>query len=299
VRILDFYSHQGHQYEFFKGDHTYTLLGSDNKCPNWNTLHRPKNKNVLFRSLEETSDMVFDIVMYRSSSDISVVNMHRKRGAKIIFVSQTTFCPEVRMDVDAIVWNSSKAMRDFSNKFNCRSEYIVHGYDPSEFKPISCKKNHRVLSLANAFKSRGNLLGYDVWSKVKSKTGICDVYGHNNEDIRSKRVETFDDQIKIYSKYSMYLNTTTHSAMPRSRAEAMMCGMPIITTKNYGIEKHVYDSECFYIKDEYQAISAINKLLSSESLQEEYSKKSRNAAIREFSLSGYLSKWNNLFEDIL
>jgi len=300
MKVLDFYNHQGHQYEFFKLGFDFYLLNPSLSAPLWNYNHRPLNGNVNICSLEDIINQDFDIVMYRTGSDEALLSLYRSRGSKLVFVSQTTFEPTPSIMPDAVVWNSHVPFSKYRDKFSCSNHYIPHGYDPEEFCPLeNVSKNGRVLSLANMFKKRDDLLGYSMWNKINKQTGICDVFGHHNEDIGAKRISSFEDQILKFSQYSIYLNTTLHSAMPRSRAEAMMCGMPLVTTKNYGIDLHVMPDECFYIRSEDEAVNAINKLLNDDNLYEKMSLASRSAAKREFSLASYLKKWNKVFEEIL
>lgn len=293
MKVLDWYNHQGHQYEFFKLGFDFFLTTKNLTNPSWNESHRPLNENVTISNLERLIDVDFEVVMYRTGCDETLVKKMQRRGAKIIYVAQTTFKPEISLMPDAMVWNCRAVMRKFKKHFDCKHYDIVHGYDPEEFKPIDIEKNGRFLTLANSFKKRGDLLGYDMWKNINGSEDRCDVFGHDNEDIGAKRINTFDDQIRIFSEYSAYLNTTLHSAMPRSRAEAMMCGMPLITTKNYGIDEYIKPNECVYISNHRDAITNIRNCDFAE-----LSKRSREAAIREFSLEKYLKRWGNVFSSL-
>ena len=296
MKVLDWYNHQGHQYEFFKLGFDFFLTTRNLRDPKWNTLHRPLNDNVIISNLERLTDVDFDVVMYRTGCDETLVKKMQRRGAKIIYVAQMTFKPEIALIPDAMVWNCRAVMRKFKKHFNCKHYDIVHGYDPEEFKPIDVEKNGRILTLANSFKKRGDLLGYDMWKNISNYKNNCDVFGHDNEDIGAKRIETFGDQLRVFSEYSAYLNTTLHSAMPRSRAEAMMCGMPLITTKNYGIEDYIKNDECIYIHNHKDAINSLKHISNLDF--SELSKKSRDVAIREFSIDKYLKKWKSVFSNL-
>lgn len=296
MKILDWYNHQGHQYEFFKLGFDFFLTSSDLSEPVWNTDHRPLNKNVTLSDLERIIDVDFDVVMYRSGCDELLIKKIKRRGAKVIYVSQTVFEPELKIKPDAMVWNCKSVMMKFKKNFNCKHYAIVHGYDPEEFRPIDVEKNGRVLTLANAFMSRGSLLGYDIWKRAALTSGRCDVFGHGNEDIGVGRISSFADQIEIFSKYSAYFNPTLHSAMPRSRAEAMMCGMPLFTTKNYGIEEYIKDNECIYVDKNSNFEKIFSEL--SKSKYEYFSNKSREVALREFSLYRYLNNWSSVFSNL-
>lgn len=299
MKILDWYSHQGHQYEFFKLDHDFFLLDRSGRLPEWNSDHRPRNVNVSFCDLSMILDCKFDIVMYRNSSDEQLVEIMKSRGSKIIYVSQTVFDPMPKVKPDAIVWNSIGAMIKFSKNHACESFDIVHGYDPKEFRFDGADRNGKCLTVSNHFKDRGDLLGFDMWKYCNKNIKGLDLYGHGNGNLGLGRIKNFKEHIDILNNYSVYLNTTTHSAMPRSRAEAMMCGMPLVTTKNWGIEKYIRDDECFFVRSKEEACNAINNILSNDSLRDRLSKASRDCAIREFSLNKYKKSWNKVFERVL
>ena len=299
MKILDWYNHQGHQYEFFKINAEFRLLGRSGNIPFWDENHRPKNKNVKLCDLSMILDDRFDFVMHRSASDEHLIDIMRSRGSKVIYVSQTVFDPEIKKTPDAIVWNSPEAMRRFSSKYKCPSFSIVHGYDPDEFAFLDKERNGRVLTVANSFKKRADILGFDMWEYCKNKTGLVDLYGHNNEGLGFGRIDNFSNHINILNTYSVYLNTTTHSAMPRARAEAMMCGMPLVTTKNWGVGKYIREDECFFVRSKEEACDAINNILSNDSLRDRLSRASRDCAIREFSLNKYKKSWNKVFERVL
>ena len=175
----------------------------------------------------------------------------------------------------------------------------MHGYDPDEFTFLGKEGNGRVLTVANSFKKRADILGFDMWKYCKNKTGLVDLYGHDNEEIGFGRIDDFVSHIDILNTYSVYLNTTKDSAMPRARAEAMMCGMPLVTTKNWGVDSYIRDSECIFVNNKEEALLAINKILNNDSLRDRLSKLSREVALREFSLNKYKKSWNKVFERVL
>lgn len=301
-KILDWYVHQGHQYEFSKLNHKMYLVGVDGEPPDWNRNHRPLRDNVIPISELEARRMKFDVVIIRSPISRKRYLPYINSGAVPISVVQTTDCFDLPPECRFVVWNSLDVMNKFKDKYrNKEHNYIVHGYDPNEFKPISIEKNGKVLTVANVFKGRSHIMGYPLWEHVNRKLKNLEVVGHGNLDIykRSKEASTFEELIEIYNRYSVYFNTTLHSAMPRSRAEAAMCGAPIVTTNNYDIGRYFKNNESAILtnnKDEI--IAGIKKLLSSKQMREDYGGKAREVAIKHFHINDFLSKWNSVLERV-
>ncbi len=298
LNILDWYVHQGHQYEFFKGNHNFYLCGIDKNTPDWNSNHRPLNNNVKLITEEAAKRMQFDVIIVRSP-------IAEKRYRK--FVRPWTACVAVMQTVEPfnlpayvkhVVWNSSCVMRDFSFSGK-RNIYIPHGYDPNEFKKIDLEKNGKVLSIANLFKKRSKIMGYSIWDYIDKETNLCKVVGHGNKKIGASRAKTFDELITIFNTYSVYLNTTIKSAMPRGRAEAVMCGMPLVSTDNYEISSYFkHNKNAIISNNKHELLIGVNKILNSQQMQEDYGNMAREIAIKYFHINDFLDRWESIFTEL-
>ena len=83
--------------------------------------------------------------------------------------------------------------------------------------------------------------------------------------------------------------------MPRSRAEAMMCGTPIVTTPYYDISEYIVHGENGFIaENHYDMIEFSNKIIGDSALFESLCKSSRKSAIEFFGLKRYLDDWIEL-----
>ena len=299
MKILDWYNHQGHQYEFSKIGHEINLVGLDGKKPLWNINSRPLRDNVNLVDIHEGIKSEPDIIMWRRGTDYKWAKRMVKFGAKCIGVAQTTYFDYlVPKFVSILVWNSKHAMEKLYKNYPwCEHVYIPHGFDPDEFKNIPGERNGRILSVSSKFKERGKILGLGMFLHVSKSTQLCDLYGHDNNDLAEDCgfANTFEDLISIYNRYSVYLNTTIESAMPRSRAEAMMCGMPIVTTSHYDISEYIEHGHNGFIADNSSdMIKACQKILKEKKCFEEMSLRSRETALKHFHIRDYLKKWNNL-----
>jgi glycosyltransferase involved in cell wall biosynthesis len=298
LRIMDWYVHQGHQYEFFKTGHKFFLSSVGGEIPDWNTNHRPLNKNLRLCRESVQLKTKFDVVIVRSPLHKFRYNPFLSRNAVPVAVVQTTEPFNIPEWVRHIVWNSKFVMSKWKSRFpKSKHFYIPHGYDPDEFVKRDFDKNGRILSVLNVFKDRSYFLGYDIWKGVSSETGLCDIVGHGNDGMKESagRADSLDELIDIYNKYSVFFNPTAHSAMPRSRAEAMMCGAPIVSTDNYDIGSYIrHRKDGFLTNDPGKLVKYLNLLLNDEDLAGEFGNRAREVAIREFHIKDYIDRWNSL-----
>jgi len=301
-KILDFYVHQGHQREFFKLDHDFYLTNHDGSIPNWNTAHRKLNNNVKLINLEK-NNIEFDAVMVRTPINPKLYLNYLKNGTKGIGVIQTFDPIKFHNSVNNIVWNSKIAMNNHIGFFKNKKEYnIVHGYDPDEFTDMKLDRNNEILTVANVFKKRSKVMGYNIWSTANKKLGGIQLVGHGNLDIpgSKKEVSTFGELIKLYNTYGIFFNPTTKSAMPRSRAEAAMCGMPIVTTGFCDFSFYFKNKKDAFISNNTdELIRYLKQLKDNKQMRVEYGLAAREAAIKNFHLKDYLSKWQSVITDAM
>lgn len=300
LNILDWYCHQGNQYEFFKTGHNFYLVGVDGKVPDWNKNHRPLGSNVKLISEEEAKDLRFDIVIARSGiKNHKRYSRFTERGSILVGTIQTTVVPQIPKECRHIIWNSNDVMKRFSRDFPSKSHYyIVHGFDPDEFSKINLPKNGKILTMVNHFKSRGEYTGYDLWVEVTSKLSNCDLIGPGNEDIdkRIKGLDSFSDLIKAYNSYSIFFNPTSSSAMPRSRGEAAMCGMPIVSTDNFDVKNYFQNNKSAILSNNVvELVASLRLLRKNESLRAELGEAAREVAIKNFHIKDYIRKINSVF----
>jgi glycosyltransferase involved in cell wall biosynthesis len=304
MKILDYYCHQGHQYEFFKTGHEFYLTGLDSLKPNWNTAHRPLPPNVTLIDEKSAHNIKFDVVIVRSPLNLKRYERFMRRGAVPVAVAQTTSPYPVSPKVRHMVWNSLDTMNKHSGYYHRRVKhhYIVHGFDPDEFHPIpSIERNGRVLAISNVYKARNHFLDYNTFHRVSNKLQVCDVVGHGNDDIPEAIGEatTFEELVLYHNMYSVYLNTTIRSAMPRGRAEAAMSGMPICSTCNYDIGRYFTHNKDIVFANNYpEMVRELNKLLKNPKLAAEIGARGRETAIKHFHINDFVGKWNSIFESL-
>ena len=238
LKILDFYCHPGHQYEFFKLNHKFCLLGRRGQKASWGHRYRPKRDNVSILSPNNIGND-FDLIIVRSTIR-KKIGKYIDKNTLAIGVMQGVVPWRMPKCVRAVVWNSKSSMIKHKSFYPDKKHfYIPHGFDPNEFRLLNLNRNNRAMSVYHEFRKRSDFLGYKKWKNINNKAKVCDVYGLGNDDIGGKGVaRSFEELINIYNTYSIYLNTAMRSAMPRARAEAAMCGMPIISVNDGDIKRY-------------------------------------------------------------
>ena len=305
--IADWLVHGGHQYEFFKTGHTFYCTNPDGSKPDPNSLGRPISKNVTYLKDVQLREKKVNIIMVRAGQ-IGHQLYSRLREKYIynnpvgIAVMQTFRPYPVPTWTRCIVWNSDYCMLKHQDEFPRQKHfYIPHGFDPNEFVYLNLPRNGKMLAAGSLFKQRNNVLGYNEWRWIADRlNGRSSLIGHGNDEPEDIGSHELSKLVKIYNEHSVFLNTTTHSAMPRTRAEAMMCGMPLVSTINYGAESYLVDGKnCIAANTKEEMLAGVKKILSSSSMQEDLSAAAREMAIKYFHINDYLARWENVFEEAL
>ncbi len=301
LKIMDWAVHQSAQYEFFKTGHHFCLSDTNGKPATWNQEHLPLASNVTLADEARMTRINFDVVIVRSPINMKRTMPFLKNGATGVAVVQTTTPFPVPDAVKHIVWNSEEVMKKHSSYYKKKLHfYIPHGFDPGEFKKLdNVEKKVRALTMVNVFKKRGHVVGYDLWKWIYQQSGqVCDIWGHGNDDMNMniRRTSSFEELIKTYNSYALYFNPTNESAMPRSRGEAAMCGMPIVSTKNYDISNYFTNGiNGIITNDKNEILENIIKIIDSEQMKIDLGQAAREVAIKHFHIKDFIERWNSVF----
>jgi len=79
-----------------------------------------------------------------------------------------------------------------------------------------------------------------------------------------------------------------------------MCGMPLVSTSNYGIEKYLVNGKnCIIANKKEDMLKGVQKVLDLPSMQLDLSAESRETAVKHFNIKDYLTRWEEVFEESL
>ena len=142
--------------------------------------------------------------------------------------------------------------------------------------------------------------GFNFFNEVvgldhKKLFNIKNVFDHapssfnNINDFAIKKFKNYRDEI---TKHSIYFNPTQRSPMPRSRGEAIMSGLVSVSADNHDVSRFIQNGvDGFYSNDKAEIYDALRFLTMNNQGRRKMQTKSRDLAIKYFSLDRYHQEW--------
>lgn len=202
-----------------------------------------------------------------------------------------------------VVCNSHQALREWGFK---NARVIWQGFDPSEF--YSTNYEGGILTLGKAIKERPYYRGYKHFLRV------CELLpkefqpehhsvkrpplGISNTDRYARlKYEAYKDSLR---KYSVYFNPTIRSPMPRSRGEAMMCGLVTVSAANHDVEMFIKNGwNGFYADTPEEMAEHLLFLMRNKKACREMGERARQTAADLFNHDRYLAAWQSLINEVV
>lgn len=228
--------------------------------------------------------------IFMENSDIQVLT--KERQDMIDYMGNTL-----------VICNSHQARKEW--KFS-NSKTIWHGFDPTEFYPCTYSKG--ILTLGNAMKERPHYRGYFLYNSIingipeKDTPSALSVqkptqYIPNTNEYAYAKFRNYVDAIR---QFSIYLNPTLRSPMPRSRGEAMMCGLVIVSADNHDVSNFIQNRiNGFYSNEPGELRDYLLYLLKNPEITEKVGRAGRDTAIDIFNHDRYLEAWRTAISEIL
>lgn len=204
-----------------------------------------------------------------------------------------------------VINNSFQAQKEWS--FN-KSKVIWHGFDPAEFPKASYQKGILVMN-EKAMKTRPHYNGHIIYSEIlknfpqKFRPSFLSVkephsaYGKDNNWYANCK---FDNYVRALGEYSIYFNPTIRSPMPRTRGEAMMCGLAIVTTKNHDVELFMKNGiNGFYSDTPSELREYLLYLSENPPIAQEMGEAGRQMAMNIFNHDRFLMDWKKTLQEVL
>lgn len=203
-----------------------------------------------------------------------------------------------------VITNSEQARLEWGFR---RSKTIWHGLDPTQFP--SSRYNRSILTLGRPMAERPHYRGYFLAQKVFSGLPADIVPGalevaepsfalcpESNEYAEAR----FRNYIDAIRDYSIYFNPTIRSPMPRSRAEAMLCGLAVVTADNHDTERFIqHGVNGFRSNDPDELRKILIDLARNPAAAKKIGSAGRQTACDTFNIDRYLEAWQKVLELIL
>jgi glycosyltransferase involved in cell wall biosynthesis len=207
----------------------------------------------------------------------------------------------VLRDVPVVV-NSWQALDEWGFQ---KGRVIWHGFDPQEFPPAT--RCRQVLSHGED-SWRPHYRGKHVLQRVRDILGeetLIETSDHPQAVLRPRLGNefaraNFRAYVDWIRSFTVYLNTTIRSPMPRARAEAMMCGVIPISLRNHDVEHFIRHGVNGFWGDSAEELAEyIVFLLRDPRATLQISEAARRTAMDVFNHDRYLMEWTALLTEVL
>jgi hypothetical protein len=200
-----------------------------------------------------------------------------------------------------VICNSHEALGEWGF---VDARVIWHGFDPQEFP--ECTRQRDILALAPDLHRPHYRGAWEHQRVVDLLTpGLCvETAAHQGGSIEVRdtnpfAVRNFRSYVDRIRQFSVYLNTTLRSPMPRARGEAMMTGVIPVCLRNHDIDRFVENGvDGFYADTPEDLAAFLNDLFQDRGRIPEMSRAARRKAMDVFNHDRYLTAWTNLLGEI-
>ena len=183
-------------------------------------------------------------------------------------------------NVDKLIIQT-KASKSFYWFINEKKISIINNFFNSNIvtkKKYKLKKKIKIIVVSKLEKQKGIELLVNSLSKIKKNFNFkCDIYGEGNIFLKIKKtikknkmsdsicLKRTRDLTNVYKKYDIYILSSYYEGYPNSLVEAMMCGLPVISSScDYGpkeIISNKVNGILFKVGSELDLISKIEFLI--------------------------------------
>lgn len=340
LRILTYRWHVPHQYELFKLGAEFTLLTDlgESSCRWWDLGQRPFPENARFARWDEIDLEQFDLALLHFDEHILDVSdkdpaVGSDWGKSFRFLLSALTIPRIAIchgtptAPDALAGpESAEAHRQtlvnllgdtpvVVNSHQAHSEWrfrharvIWQGFDPGEFpeRPPLDRQAARILTLPHsAYALRPRYHGAELLEIVRSRVPVAfeqlsvpepDLLLNGDAYARAK----FAHYIATLHRYAIYFNPTLHSPMPRTRGEAMLCGLATVSATSHDVDLFINNGiNGFHANSADELAEQIRYLLDNQEHAGKIARAGRATGIELFGIERFLDNWRHLIRDTI
>jgi hypothetical protein len=332
LRVLTYRWHVPHQYELFKLGAEFTLVTGlgENSCRWWDLGQRPLPANARFARWSEIDPRQFDLAILHFDENVLQAAADAKGigaewGRSFRFLQQHLALPRIALchgtpqqDDEAqrialveflgdtpVVVNSHQALAEWRFR---NAQVIWQGFDPAEFpcRPPPGTRPQRILTLpGEATTERPGYRGADLLTRVAARVAVPleplrvtepNLLLQGNAYSRAK----FSHYISALHGFNIFFNPTLRSPMPRTRGEAMLCGLTTVNADSHDVGRFIENGRNgFYAASVEELADQLRFLLADPERAWRIGQAGRETAMRLFHIDRYLADWRRLIGEIL
>lgn len=300
-RLLKYPWHTGHDYELTKLPHDFFFLTETPR--EWAVSQRPIPDGVTWVPTSdsvETDCMILHLDQWSFHEPSKRFLFLRYRdsypGPKVVINHGSNLVDGMGSETLAdllgdcyLVCNSQTACRHWDIE---RSRHIMHGMSPDEWPATNYGR--RDVLVIQPYST--------IHSKVRNLEGIerAERYLPITWIGRDVRFDSFAKFRHFLQSSSIYFNPSYASANPRSRTEAMLTGLAVVTTANNGEEEYIENGRNGFCSNDFDEL--IDFLIYLRDRPEEVRRigmAGRETAQKYFHIDRFISQWNSLLTDLL
>lgn len=332
LRVLTYRWHVPHQYELFKLGADFTLVSDlgEEACRWWDLGQRPLPGNARFARWDGIDARQFDLAILHFDENVlqaaaDAPGVGPDWGATFRFLRDKLPIPCIGVchgtppaGGDAaraalvdflggipVVVNSHQALAEWGFE---NARVIWQGFDPAEFpcRPAPGLRAPRILTLpGEATAERPGYRGADLLAAVAARlTAPLErlqvaepnllLAGNAYADAR------FSHYVAALHGYDIYFNPTLRSPMPRSRGEAMLCGLATVNADSHDVDRFIENGmNGFHAASAEELADQIGFLLADPARAWRIGQAGRETAIQRFHIDRYLDDWRRLIREVL
>jgi Glycosyl transferases group 1 len=299
LRILKYPWHTPHDYELAKLPHDFFYLSGTHR--RWATQQRPIPPNISWVPSHidaDTDVMILHLDQWAVQEPAKRFLFLRYRdaytGPKIVInhgCNMVDGCSSetVRELVDGctMVSNSPTAHRLWDVP---GSRWIRHGMSPDEWPSTDYARNE-VLVVQHYGRTHPAFRNVEGVKEIEKQIKVRWVG-------RDVKFDSFDRYRHFLQSSSIFLQPSYASPNPRSRTEAMLTGLAVVTTNSHGEDEYIENGvNGFATNDPGELVEYLRYLLSHPEQTRKIGQAGRETAQRVFHIDRFVDQWNDLLRE--
>ena len=302
LKILSIFAHES--YSTLMGDlphDFYGLQGPNIKVWDFRTKPLPKNHFILQKPYPQhfPSGLEFDLILSGDRfSGFQILDTIAKQ-LKIPHINMLHHLPQygakpkqlaemkaLRADAHVFVGEASKQMWDIAD-----GKVIRYGLDEKLYSGWT-GKDEVGIQVVNQLMGRDVFCGAQIFAKVAQSIPLR-LLG-DNPGI-SEMAKSTEELVAKVANCRFYLNTSLYSNCPMGMCEALMIGIPVVSTRLFETPYIITHGENGFLYDTpEEAIEYCNMLLKDFELAKRIGAAGRETALKLFNQDRFIKEWDDV-----